>query len=392
MEKRGMSFIKGALTGALVMLLIVIAREQLLGKEIKIVDDETNRKLESVRSLIDNYYLWADDIDEDYMNEMLYVGYVAGLKEPYSAYYDAEETREFRESSAGEFGGIGANLLSDADTKLVEIVHVHEDSPAEEAGINVGDFIYKVDGEIVAGEDMSAVISKIKGEVGTQVDITVLRGELMEEVTVTATRRIIVSISIDYEMKEDNIGYIFISGFDEHTYEQFEEALAWLEEQGMESLIIDLRNNGGGNLSTVCHMLDLLLPEGIIVYTQDKEGQGDTFESTNERQFTKPLAVLTNGRSASASEIFAGAVQDYQLGTIIGTTTYGKGLVQRTFDLKDGTSVKLTISEYFTPNGRNIHGIGIVPDIEIEYEYNEADESADNQLEKAIEIIKAKMQ
>ena len=228
---------------------------------------------------------------------------------------------------------------------------------------------------------------RIKGEEGTDVDLTVLRGDNSEEITVTATRGTIEAQTVSQELKENGVGYIRISEFDSVTYEQYKSALENLEANGMQSLIVDLRNNPGGNLVTVCDILDLMLPEGKIVYTKDKNGEQNVFTSDEEHQFTKPLVVLMNGYSASASEIFAGAIQDYGIGQIVGTQSYGKGVVQQIFDLKDGTSLKLTIAEYFTPNDRNINGEGITPDVEVKYEVNEADPEADNQLDKAIEIL-----
>ena len=192
-------------------------------------------------------------------------------------------------------------------------------------------------------------------------------------------------------MLEDNLGYIAVSEFDSVTYDQYQQALEDLQNQGMQGLIVDLRNNPGGNLSTVCDMLDLMLPEGLIVYTEDKDGNRQEMTSDDEHQFNLPMTVLMNGNSASASEIYAGAIQDYGLGKIVGTQSYGKGVVQQIFDLKDGTCVKLTIAEYFTPNGRNINGEGITPDVEVEYEKDENNPDADNQLEKAMEILKSEL-
>ena len=181
------------------------------------------------------------------------------------------------------------------------------------------------------------------------------------------------------------------SEFDTVTYDQYEEALDDLEKQGMTGLVVDLRNNPGGSLSTVCDMLDLMLPKGLIVYTEDKDGKKTEMKSDEEHQFTKPLAVLVNGNSASASEIYSGAIQDYGIGKIVGTQTYGKGVVQQIFDLDDGTAVKLTIAEYFTPKGRSINGKGITPDVKIKYQSDEENPDADNQLEKAVETVKAQM-
>jgi len=189
-------------------------------------------------------------------------------------------------------------------------------------------------------------------------------------------------------MKENQIGYIKVSEFDTVTYDQFKEALDDLEKQGMKGLVIDLRNNPGGNFDTVTDMLKLLLPEGVIVSTKDKEGNVEEVTCDGANEFDKPLAVLVNQYSASASEIFSGAVQDYGIGEIVGMTTYGKGVVQQLMDLGDGTCLKMTIAEYYTPNGRSINGKGVEPDVEVEYEYDENNPEADTQLEKALEVVK----
>ena len=321
----------------------------------------------------------------------IYKGYINGLSDPYSVYYDKEETEQLLETTSGEYSGIGAVLSQNRDTGIITILQVYDDSPAQKAGIQDNDILYKVDGEEVTGIDLTEVVSGIKGEEGTEVKLTVLRGDAKDEVEVTAVRGKVEAQTVKYEMKEDQIGYIRVTEFDSVTYDQYKEAIEDLEGQGMKGLIVDLRNNPGGNLSTVCDMLDLMLPEGLIVYTEDKDGNRSEETSDEEHQFKLPMTVLVNGNSASASEIYAGAIQDYSLGEIIGTQTYGKGVVQQIFDLKDGTCVKLTIAEYFTPKGRNINGKGITPDVEVEFEADEADPKADNQLEKALEVIKGKM-
>lgn len=389
-EKR--SFYKGALCGALTMLFILIAVVvgfflfSILGDN-QAVNVGTEMKMEAIQNMIEERYLYSDEVDYDVLQDSIIKGYVDGLGDPYSVYYDEEETRSLLEDTSGEFGGIGVAITQDINTKIMTLNTVYENSPGEKAGLQSGDILYKVDGEDVSGQDLDQVVTKIRGEKGTQVDITVYRGETMEEMTFTATRDIIEVETVSYEMKEDQIGYIIVSGFETVTLHQFEEALNDLKSQGMESLIIDLRNNPGGSLSTVCEMLDLILPEGLVVYTQDKYGNQEKISSDGERYLDIPLAVLVNGNSASASEIFAGAVQDYGIGKIVGTTTYGKGIVQNLYQLTDGTCLKLTTSEYFTPNGRNIHGIGIEPDVVVEYEYDESNPEADNQLEKAIECL-----
>ena len=386
------SFVKGALFGALAMLLIaglVSCGLKLGDSSREAVTSETEEKIAELKKLIDKNYL--HDVDEEELQEGIYKGYISGLDDPYSVYYDEEETKSFYETTEGEYDGIGAVLSQNMDTGIITLVQIYDDSPAMKAGLQDKDILYKVDKEEVTGEDLTEVVSHIKGEKGTTVDITVLRGEENEEVTVTVTRDTIQAQTVEYRMLEDNLGYIAVSEFDSVTYDQYQQALEDLQNQGMQGLIVDLRNNPGGNLSTVCDMLDLMLPEGLIVYTEDKDGNRQEMTSDDEHQFNLPMTVLMNGNSASASEIYAGAIQDYGLGKIVGTQSYGKGVVQQIFDLKDGTCVKLTIAEYFTPNGRNINGEGITPDVEVEYEKDENNPDADNQLEKAMEILKSEL-
>lgn len=373
------SFFKGALAGALIVLLAggVVS--------CTVFKSEESQKMELLNSLIDRYYI--GDVDETDLSEGVYKGYIEGLGDPYSVYYDEEETKQMSESLSGEFGGVGALMSQDRETGVITVLQVYDGSPAQEAGMRDGDTLYKVEGEEVTGEDLSDVVSKVKGEKGTQVTITVLRADTGEEEELTITRDTIEAQTVSHEMKENNVGYIRITEFDTVTYEQYKEALEDLGDQGMERLIVDLRSNPGGNLDTVCDILDLMLPEGLIVYTEDKNGEREEYTSDEENQFDKPLVVMMNGYSASASEIFAGAIQDYGLGQIVGTQSYGKGVVQSVFDLQDGTSVKLTIAEYFTPNGRSIDGEGITPDVEVEYQYDENNPDADNQLEKAMEVV-----
>ena len=373
------SFFKGALAGALVVLLAggVVS--------CSVFKSEENQKMELLNSLIDRYYI--GDVDETDLSEGVYKGYIEGLGDPYSVYYDEEETKQMSESLSGEFGGVGALMSQDRETGVITVLQVYDGSPAQEAGMRDGDTLYMVEGEEVTGEDLSDVVSKVKGEKGTQVTLTVLRADTGDEEELTITRDTIEAQTVSCEMKEGNVGYIRITEFDTVTYEQYKEALEDLEDQGMERLIVDLRSNPGGNLDTVCDILDLMLPEGLIVYTEDKNGEREEYTSDEENQFDKPLVVMMNGYSASASEIFAGAIQDYGLGQIVGTQSYGKGVVQSVFDLQDGTSVKLTIAEYFTPNGRSIDGEGITPDVEVEYQYDENNPDADNQLEKAMEVV-----
>ncbi|MCI8939270.1 MAG: S41 family peptidase [Dorea sp.] len=391
-------FIRGALLGALTVLLIVgtvscgmnysgirSVLQHAAGESEEPVDDAAVKKLELLEQLIDSYY--TGDKDSTDLREGLYKGYVEGLGDPYSVYYDEEETKAMMESSSGEYSGIGAVMTQDRDNGVITILQVYPDSPAEEAGIRDNDILYKVDGEEVTGIDLTTVVGRIKGDEGTTVELAVIRGDDAKEVTVTATRRKIEAITVAHEMKEGGIGYIRVTEFDSVTTEQYRSALEDLENQEMNGLVVDLRSNPGGNLDVVVDILDLMLPEGTVVSMEEKSGEETVYSSDEEHQFRKPLAVLMNGNSASASEIYAGAIQDYDAGEIVGTQSYGKGVVQQIFDLKDGTSVKLTIAEYFPPSGRSIDGKGITPDVEVEYEPDEENPEYDNQLEKAIEVV-----
>lgn len=392
-NKKG--FWQGALCGALAVLLTAglvscgIKLNIEKDSEKEAVTSETEKKLEQLKSLINENYL--GEVDEEALEDGIYEGYISGLDDPYSVYYDEENTQALIETTQGEYDGIGAVLTQNLDTGVITLVRIYKGSPAMKAGLKDNDILYKVEGEEVTGEDLSEVVTHIKGEKGTEVELTVLRGKDNKEVTVTAVRDTIQAETVEYKMLEDKIGYISVSEFDSVTYDQYVKALDALEKQGMEGLVVDLRNNPGGNLSTVCEMLDLMLPEGLIVYTEDKDGNKEEMTSDEEHQFEDPMIVLVNGNSASASEIYAGAIQDYGIGKIVGTQTYGKGVVQQIFDLKDGTCLKLTISEYFTPKGRSINGKGITPNVKVEYQADEDDAEADNQLDKAVEVLKKDM-
>lgn len=377
------NFLQGALFGALIML----CGTGVVSCGIRLSEDASSEeKLSVLKGLIDENYI--GDVDEEALEEGIYKGYIQGLEDPYSVYYNEEETKDLYEMTEGEYSGIGAVLSQDLESGVITLVQIYEGSPAAKAGLKDNDILTKVGDIEVTGMDLSEVVTYIKGEKGTDVDLTVLRGEDAEEITVTATRDTVEAQTVKYEMLEGQTGYLSVSEFDSVTYAQYEEALNELTDQGMTGLIVDLRNNPGGNLNTVCEMLDLVLPKGTIVYTEDKDGKRETATSDDEHQINVPMVVLVNGNSASASEIYAGAIQDYGIGKIVGTQTYGKGVVQQIFDLGDGTSVKLTIAEYFTPSGRNIDGEGITPDVEVEYEADENNPEADNQLEKALEVMK----
>lgn len=403
--KNKKSFFKGALSGALAVLLIMsivscgvnlpgtskTTKKSSSGSDSseELLDDSTKAKLELLEQLVDESY--SGDIDMDDLQEGLYRGYIDGLGDKYSVYYDEDETKALMQSTSGEFGGIGALFSQDKDTKVITFLKVYEGSGAEEAGFKVDDILYKVDGKDISGEDLSEVVSKIRGDEGTTVELTVLRGDDGEEYTATVTRKIVQTDTVYHEMKEDKIGYIQVTEFDDVTTDQYKEALEDLENQGMKGLVVDLRNNPGGNVDTVTDMLDLMLPEGTTLSIKDKQGKESVYESDDEHQFTKPLVVLVNENSASASEIFSGAIQTFGTGEVVGTTTYGKGVVQQIFDLKDGTSVKLTIAEYLIAGQFGINEKGVTPDVEVQYEKDAQNPDRDNQLEKALEEVKNKL-
>ena len=356
----------------------------------EITEKDVADKLDQLNALIDKYYLYEDEIDEDALIDGIYSGYAAALGDPYTVYYGEEETKALFESTSGEFSGIGATMSQAAGGGTITVTDVYEDSPADKAGMKAGDILCQVDDKPVDGESLETVVSWVKGEKGTEVTLYVERdGEQLE---LTAVRDTIEMQTVEYEMKEDQIGYIALSEFDEVTYDQFKEALDDLENQGMEGLVIDLRNNPGGNLDTVTDMLRLLLPEGTIVSIKDKDGNSEELTCDGENEFTKPLAVLVNQYSASASEIFSAAIQDYGTGRIVGVTTYGKGVVQQLITLGDGTCLKLTIAEYFPPSGRSINGTGVEPDVEVQYVYDADNPEGDNQLDAAISTVREEME
>jgi len=297
-----------------------------------------------------------------------------------------------QESTAGQYVGIGASLTQDTDTGIITIIRCFEGTPSEEAGLLPGDILYKINDTEVTGMELSTVVSMIKTEEGETIRLSVARDGETDYLEFDVERREVEIPTVSYEMLEDKIGYIAITEFDTVTEEQFNLALADLESQGMEKLVIDLRDNLGGVLQTVCSMLEQMLPEGLIVYTETKDGERTEYKSDGKHEFQKPLVVLMNENSASASEIFAGAIKDYGIGTLVGVTTYGKGIVQRIVNLDDGTAVKLTIAKYYTPKGNDIHGTGVEPDVEVKLDESlkqktTIEKEEDNQLQKAIEVL-----
>lgn len=363
----------------------------------EIVSDLTMSKLRAIEAAISDYY-YEEDVDVQKMIDGMYEGVVASLGDPYSTYYTEEDVQRLMEETEGIYYGIGAYVSMDVDNVdnmdkgLAHISGVIDNTPAQEAGLREGDIIYKVDDEDVQGLELSEIVGKIKGLEGTTVHLTIYREGENDYLEFNIERRKIESPTVNYEMYENNIGYIQITEFDDITLDQFTEALAVLRGQGMRGLVLDLRSNPGGNLSTVTEIARQMLPKGLIVYTEDREGNRTEYSNDGTKVFEQPLVVLINGYSASASEILAGAIKDYGLGELVGTTTFGKGIVQRVLSLSDGTALKLTVSTYFTPNGNNIHGIGIEPDEVCEFDADRYyGEGYDNQLERAKEIVAGKI-
>ncbi len=357
-----------------------------------VVNDATTFKLGVLQDAIEKYYL--EDVDAQELEEGMYAGLLEALGDPYSVYYTAEELAELYEKTRGIYYGIGAYIGMDSASGYAVITKLIENTPAWESELLPGDLIYEVEGESMYGMDSSEVVARIKGEEGTQVTITVARqsGVSYEYIDVTLTRAKINSPTVEFKMLEDGIAYIEITEFDDITLNQFTEALATARGSGMKGLILDLRGNPGGNLTTVVDIARKLLPEGLIVYTEDKYGEREEYTCDGENQLEVPLVVLIDGNSASASEILAGAIKDYEVGTLVGTTTFGKGIVQRIMQLTDGSAIKLTISKYYTPNGYNIHGIGIEPDVEVPWDYElYQTQERDNQLEEATRIMREKL-
>ncbi len=337
--------------------------------------------------LINNYY---KELDEDNLIEYAIGGLFQGVEDPYTAYLTEKEFSDLMVRNQGSYGGIGV-IITPGDDGLVTVVSPIEKTPGERAGIVTGDKILAVDGEVVTGEKLDYAADKMKGDPGTEVILSVLRESIKEPFDIILKREEIRLETVRSEVLENDIAYIRITMFDEKTAKDFKENIDSIQRENIKGLILDLRNNPGGLMDQCVEIADMLLGEQIIVYTEDRHGEREV-ENSDKKQISLPLTVLVNEGSASASEILAGAIKDGKRGKIIGTTTFGKGLVQQVKPLNDGTGFKFTVSQYFTPNGTNIHGKGIEPDIIIDLPEeikNEIDieMSEDTQLQKAIEIL-----
>lgn len=355
-----------------------------------VLDQAAIDKINQLAAYIEFYYY--DDVDEQDLRDGLYTGLLDGIGDKYSVYYNADDYADLQVSTTGQYYGIGAGLTQDADTMEVTISKIYEGTPSDTAGLKKDDIILSVDDTEASSMELTNLVKLIRGEEGTTVHLEIYRPSTQEYLSFDVERADVTLPSVESEMLDGGIGYIYIDSFETDTANQFEKALLTLESQGMKALIVDLRYNPGGMVTSVVQILDDILPEGLIVYIEDKYGNRQEYSSDGDTFIDYPLAVLISGDSASASEIFAGAIKDYEYGTLIGTTTYGKGIVQTIFPLEDGDAVKITTAKYFTPNGNFIHGVGIEPDIELEYEYldpdgEEYEKTYDNQIQKAIEVL-----
>lgn len=370
--------------------IVITNRSSLSTDEKSVLDAESIAKINELAAYIDLYYY--DELDAQSLKDGIYAGLLEGLDDKYSVYYTPEEYQQSKISVTGQYYGIGAGLSQDKETMIVSVSKIYDGTPSDTAGLLAEDIILSVDGTEAATMEVTELVKLIRGEAGTTVHLEVYRTSTNEYLSFDVERADVTLPSVASEMLNGEIGYIRIEGFEADTAAQFETALAELDAQGMHSLVIDLRYNGGGMVDSVVQILDDILPEGLLVYTEDKNGKRQEYSSSGDTHFDYPLAVLINEDSASASEIFAGAIKDYEYGTLIGTTTFGKGIVQTVFPLSDGDAVKLTTAKYFTPNGNYIHGVGIEPDIELAYEYlnpegEEYEMQFDNQIQKAMEVL-----
>lgn len=400
-------FKKGVLVGILatvaVLIVISVVKDKyavtLIDKEAsdtqEVLDADSEKKIKELLGQMELYYY--EDIDAEELTNGLYKGLFEGLGDPYSVYYTKEEYDSMMASTSGTYCGIGAVLSQDMKTMQVTVLHVYKDTPADKAGLKDGDTILKVDDIEATSMELSELVTNIRGDKGTKVHLEVYREGEKDKLEYDIERDKVEVPTVEYEMLENNVGYIQITEFAEPTEAQFMEAVNALQAQGMQAMIVDLRDNPGGYLSAVTEILDDILPEGTTVYTEDKYGKRQNYTSDDEHRIEIPMAVLINENSASAAEIFAGAIKDYDYGTLIGTKSFGKGIVQTVKQLKDGSAIKLTTAKYYTPNGNYIHEVGIEPDVELEYEYTgdtneDYDKSQDNQIQKALEILESDVQ
>lgn len=404
-NKRGKkSYFAGLITGviwgiAVVFILIILSNiiESELTESGKISNNvgtsalTGSSKSSIIKQYIDKYFM--EDVDNDILTEGMYKGMLESLNDPYSVYYTKDEVESLKQSSEGEYVGLGISVTQNNETKVITVTKVYDDSPAKDAGIESGDTIYSINDNVLTDETLDELLVDIKGEEGKEVKMQLKRGE--ETIDADMKLREVLIDVVSYEMLEDNIGYIIIDQFTGTSTEQVKEAINDLKSQGMERVIVDLRDNPGGQLECIQAILNYFLPKDkLLLYSETKDGEQEKYYTENDGLITDmPLCVLVNENSASASEVFAGVVKCYDRGKLVGTKTFGKGIMQSTFGLSDGTAIKLTIGKYYLPDDSNIHGIGIEPDYEVKLPEDVTNVWAlkhpdDPQLTKAIEVVK----
>ena len=397
-EKKKHPFRNGFLSGVavclVIALMVVIVKETMLHSTVGsgFMTKHGVEKVNLLSDVIDQYY-YKDITDEEKM-EGIYKGLMSSTNDKYTDYYSPKEFKDLMVTMEGDYGGIGATLSQDKATKEVSVVEVYEGSRAARAGLERGDIVISVDAPLGTDASLDDFVPRIRGEEGTSIEMVYKRGD--QEKTIEITREEVIVPSVSHRMLDDKIGYIRISSFVNGTQKDFEDALADLQSQGMQGIVFDMRDNGGGMVDSVVAILDDILPAGTVVYTMDKSGKREDYTSDDAKKIDIPVTVLVNENTASAAEIFTGAIRDFNYGTIIGTNTFGKGIVQSTVPLSDGSAVKITVATYYTPSGECIHEKGIKPDIELEFSYadenpTEYDELKDNQVQKAMEVLGEKL-
>lgn len=357
-------------------------------------------KLQYMEALIDKYFLFDENMTEEEQakngtaEDWIYRGYMSSLNDPYSVYYDKDEYTSLNEETSGTYCGIGVQVSQNVYTGIITAVNVFKNSPAQEAGMLPGDILYKVEDIEATGEDLSLLVSDhIRGEEGTKVHLTVYRQSTDEYVEMDVERRMVENPTVEYELLDNHAGYISLSSFEEVSSEQFKSAVDDLASKGMDKLIIDLRNNGGGVVQAAKDIADYLLPDGKTIVSFKGKGIDDSvYTSDDGHEVDVPIILLVNGESASASEVLTGALKDNAWATIVGEKTFGKGIAQGIFNLPDGSGLKLTTAYYYTPSGECIHKLGIEPDVTVALDEDlkskiEIPKDEDNQLQTALEVF-----
>lgn len=386
---REKSFIKGIGVGFLLSIIILFTTTLFADKY-----DYIDKKLEVIQRALQEYYV--GELDDKAMEEGIYKGLVSSVGDPYTTYYTKEEFDDVMEKSSGVYAGIGVQMMVDPNDNSILVTDVFENSPAQKAGMQIDDKIVGAEGQKLTGDDFETAPKIIKGTPGTKVKVDVFRPSTNETLTLEMKRENVIYPSVEHKMLQDDISYIKVREFEELTYDQFKKALDASEQAGAKGLIIDLRNNSGGLLNITVKMVDELVPKGIIVSTKDKKGKEEVMYADND-YIDLPIVVVVNEKSASASEVLSGALKDHKRAILVGKRTYGKGIVQTIMPLTDGSALKVTTSQYFTPSGVCIQGEGIEPDYEVslppelmiraKLAYEE-----DTQLQKAVEVLMEQMQ